>query len=498
MTNVNPPPSHESGAPASGRSVIPPVGAASGAPASGASSSSGTVPSQPEEVRLRVEGFKSLVEDVIEGRFPSDKFLEKLQELGATPGEGRDYLHLLEQRLDQQRRGPAQDEPADDESPTTDQREKTPEGLTESETEEYRARRAEAEAAAQARIEASRKKATESAAWAVLRAKLKQIVPNSREPASSGLSAEDLAELFNIKPSPSESLSLPSHVLALAPHLRELCCANVDDPHVKTTWELRRALASEKTIDNLVDILQVQPLLDPIPRSIWKLIAQDLFVDFEKLHASMDRGYDHNDDPREFAGGFALIKKDSSSARKPLKTESEWSRVFSAWSAGVRMVYRHRSDELAAYQQYITNMFRAVPDPKSAINFDLEVRDRYSKSPFRLDVESNYHFSLLSQLFRASTSSSSLGKRAQSGLSSGQQSKVRTVPCQNWNFGKCSDPCPNRRLHGICSECGLKHRARDNSTCDILLQAKRDAFNKGKSGASGGAGESSSGSAGRA
>lgn len=134
-----------------------------------------------------------------------------------------------------------------------------------------------------------------------------------------GLSADDLAELFDIRRQ-SFSLTLPSSVLALAPHLQDLSGSSMGDPHVEATWKLYRALACQKTLDTLVDLLQIQPLHDPIPHSIWRAIAQDQCVDFEKLHASMDRGYDHNDETRELARGFALVKEDASSACKSLKT----------------------------------------------------------------------------------------------------------------------------------------------------------------------------------
>jgi hypothetical protein len=441
---------------------------------SNAESSNPRPASDVEETRLRVETFKSLVDDVVAGRLPSREFIQKLRDLGASPEEGKDYIAFLEQRLQQQQREP---EPRDTENTGetgTVQRETTPEGLTEAEISDYRARRSAAEAAAHAQDEETRKKAAESAAWAILHAKISQLKPASRNPSSSGLSAEDLAQLLDIgQPSDSSSLTLPSKVLELAPYLGDLSGAGSSDPHVDKTWKLRRALASEKTLDTLVDLMQVQSIPDPIPRSIWKTIAQDQYVDFEKLFASMDRGYDHRDEPREFAGGFALIKKDNASARKPLRSESDWCRVFNAWRAGVCLVYRHRTEELGSYYQYILNMFRASPDPKVAINFDLELRDRYSKCPFRMDNRSEYEVHLLSQLFRASSSSTLLGKRTSSSLSSGQVSKRASTPCQIWNHGKCADPCVNKRLHGTCSECGAKHRARDEPACYILLQAKR-------------------------
>ena len=145
----------------------------------------------------------------------------------------------------------------------------------------------------------------------------------------------------------------------------------------------------------------VQPLSDPIPRSIWKLIAQDHFVDFEKLFASMERGYDHNDEPREFAGGFSLIKKDASSAKRALQSESDWIRVFDAWKTGVILVYKHRASELEFYKRFVLDLFRGAPfDPKVAISFDLEARDRYAKSPFRMDDRNELNIPLFTQIFR--------------------------------------------------------------------------------------------------
>jgi hypothetical protein len=42
--------------------------------------------------------------------------------------------------------------------------------------------------------------------------------------------------------------------------------------------------------------MQHQHLEVPIPRSIWKEIVLDRYVNFERLHASV--GFDHNDTPK--------------------------------------------------------------------------------------------------------------------------------------------------------------------------------------------------------
>jgi hypothetical protein len=78
---------------------------------------------------------------------------------------------------------------------------------------------------------------------------------------------------------------------------------------------------------------------------------------------------------------------------------------------------------------------------------------------------------LLTEMFKPS--SRTLGKRGSSSAAVGSGPKRATVICINWNFGRCSDPCTNRRKHGSCSECGADHRAKDNAPCFTSLQARR-------------------------
>ena len=134
--------------------------------------------------------------------------------------------------------------------------------------------------------------------------------------ATTPLSADDLAKLLRVERSAPQSL--PATVLALAPHLAELLTSTISDPHIEETWKLQQAIGTDKTIDSLVNLMQVQPLVDPIPCSIWCLVIQDHFVDFKKLFALMDKGYDHNDEPRDFGGGYALVKKEQASGKCPL------------------------------------------------------------------------------------------------------------------------------------------------------------------------------------
>jgi hypothetical protein len=113
----------------------------------------------------------------------------------------------------------------------------------------------------------------------------------------------------------------------------------------------------------------------------------------------------------------------------------------------------------------VMDIFHATPsNPTAAINFDVEAHDQYAKQPFHMDGCSHLHLPLLTHLFttaNASSSSSVSHKRAVSPSSVSSTAKRIDVPCHNWNWGRCQDPCPNRRKHGTCCLCGEDHSAKD-------------------------------------
>ncbi|EDR11033.1 uncharacterized protein LACBIDRAFT_316142 [Laccaria bicolor S238N-H82] len=438
-----------------------------------------------EATRQRAQAFETIISDVMDRRSPLSEFGKRLQDAGASPAEAEDYLQQLAQRIEQQRKDKDAEGQSETQSSEQAVRESTPEGLEEAEAVEFHARREALLEEVRVREAADRRTAVDTAAWAVLNAKLSHLAGSqASNKATTLLSADDLAKLLGVKRSAPQSL--PASVLTLAPHLAELSTSSISDPHIEETWKLRQAIGTDKTIDSLVNLMQVQPLTDPIPRSIWRLVIQDHFVDFEKLFASMDKGYDHNDEPHDFGGGYALIKKEQASAKRPLRSESEWARVFGAWSSAVVLVYRHRSSELQGYQCMVTDLFRAVPhDPSIAIAFDVEARDRYAKSPFRMDDRTQLNVPLLARMFQGSGPSSK--KRGNPVALSSPPSKRSSIPCQNWNMGICDAPCPNGRKHGICCECEGQHRAKDEPVCNTLLQARQ------RKGISGGYSESGKG-----
>lgn len=348
---------------------------------------------------------------------------------------------------------------------------------------EFRKAREERLAAAAKEREAIRAKAVEDAAWANLQAKLRMLKADGASAKPSLDSASLLASLLGLDATLApKSASISSTILSQAPHIAALVSSGISDPHIAETFRLRQLFAMEKSFDNLIAILQALLLKEPIACPFWRLIIQDHYVDFAKLFASMDRGYDHNEDAKEFFVGFAIIKKDISSAKRLVTSEADWYRIFDAWAKGVVSLYLHRETELASYREMVVELFRAVPhDPGIAIHFDEDIRSRYAKRPFKMDLKSEVQIPLLSQVFRPEITHRSAKRPSSATL---PNPKHASVPCENWNLGYCSvEPCANRRRHGICSECGANHRAKDNTECTILLQAHcRARFGRGASG----------------
>jgi hypothetical protein len=432
-----------------------------------------------ELVRSVAEKCQDLVNQAVAGFITREQFLERIKDSGASSGEAEDYVEQLSQRL-RQIQSP---ETRRDQSPgrgrsPPPEREQTPDGLVGQEAIDFRAQRdallsAAADHAGRQNEAEKRKAAVESVAWAVLKAKLAQLddPPTVENAHSSDDLPEDLFSFLGL--SRSSPGSIPTSILAVAPHLGKLSSQIKADPHLDETRKYRNTFnKSDQVRDALVNELQLFRLAEPLSRSIWKKIVQDDFVDFEKLYASMERGYDHKDDPKPFTEDFAIVKKDQATAKRTLHTEAEWIRVFSAWESGVVVLFPHRTGELQAYRQIVMELFRATPGrPQLAIHFDLEVRDRYAKKPFHMDDRSELNIPLLAQMFRSSAPALSKGVKHPSSTPT-NSTKRMDVPCRNWNFGKCADPCENRRKHGVCCICGELHRAKDNDQCFTSLKTR--------------------------
>ena len=116
--------------------------------------------------------------------------------------------------------------------------------------------------------------------------------------------------------------------------------------------------------------MQSRYYVDPIPHSIWHTIIQDMYINFEKLYATMNCTCSHQDESKDFVGGFALVRKDVLLSRKMVRTEGEWIRLFEAWRSAVVDLFPHRSSELERYRAMVIKLFCT---DKNKINVVIEM-----------------------------------------------------------------------------------------------------------------------------
>jgi hypothetical protein len=433
-----------------------------------------------EAIRALAEKCDLLVNQVVIGEISQDTFYSRLRETGISPEAATDYTEMMIQRVQSRghhippRQLDPQTPPGSRPSSPFRNRASTPEGLEGDDLLDFRRRRdALLQAQQGPRDNAlSQQEVADAVAWATLRAKIGQLRPPDISLPSTNRSAAQFAESLS-------TLFRDSHAsdsaAVVAPHLARIAGGARNDVHLKKTREIRVLFKSDSFRDSTITNAQLAPLNEPLPRSIWKKIVLEEFVDFTKLFASMDQGYNHYDEPEDFAAGFAIIKKNHLSAKRDVVSEADWIRVFDAWKDGVLLIFPHRATELQGYRRFVMDIFRSTPlNPAAAIRFDRDARDRYAKQPFHMDDRSLLHLPLLTELFAAanssSVSSSTSLKRPRSSSTTTTPSKRSDVPCRNWNWGNCEDPCSNRRKHGCCCICGEEHQAKENAACLAKLQ----------------------------
>ena len=74
-----------------------------------------------------------------------------------------------------------------------------------------------------------------------------------------------------------------------------------------------------------------------------------------------------------------LVQKDQYSAKKSVKHEAKWIRVFTAWKSSVVLLFPHHQQELQSYCEMVVDLFHMAPfDPSVAIQFDVEAQDHYA------------------------------------------------------------------------------------------------------------------------
>lgn len=281
--------------------------------------------SNMEGTRVRAELFRSLLEEVENGRLDATSLSLRLREAGATSDEAKDYLEQLQGNI----RRRQHDAPPENRANASDNQEDP---------------------------DVTPNQSADAVIWAQLRQKLGEIGRSAGEGTNEpAIGLGDLAKILEF--TRPHSVAIPADVLVEAPHLQDYLRTTQAESHIERTWKLRQSYATEKASDAIIDLMQRQPMPDPLPRSIWKDIILDKYVEFEKLFAGMDRGYDHDDEPKDFGGGYAIVKRDHFRARRPVQSESEWTRVARSWKHGVELLYPHRKAELDTYLEIIEELF---------------------------------------------------------------------------------------------------------------------------------------------
>jgi hypothetical protein len=348
-----------------------------------------TAPDEAELIRVWTENCQRLVEAAVSGRTSVDAFLDFLNETGVSPEEAQDYVDQVFQRHSQQGAPGPPPLPAD-----------------------------------QALAPPNPINAADALAWAVLQAKFNQLQGIGSHPAPSPSSTLLTDEVANFLGIPNSKGAIPAAVLAKAPHLAELAISVEADAHLEKTQELLTVFSPQATQEALVNKAQFASVAVPLPRTIWRKIILDHFVDFEKLFISMEKGYDHHDDPKDFGAGYTLVKKEQAFSKLKLRSKADWLCVFDAWSDGTSFFFHHRERELQVYRSIVSDLFHAAPNnAQVAIEFDVEVRDKYTWKPFHLDDRAQLNLPLLTQMFHGPSSilsSCSTNKCAAPSPSSGQ------------------------------------------------------------------------------
>ncbi|KAG6815113.1 hypothetical protein H0H87_004937, partial [Tephrocybe sp. NHM501043] len=290
---------------------------------------------------------QNLLNRAVESDMEPNEFLLSLRKIGITANKAVNYVDEYEQRMEIKRGKAWETTPRPNESLGG---ERPPE------------------------IEQNQvNKHIDDAAWAALHAKL-EAAGQQRPPESPERRVRIDIVLDDEQDNHASVPSFSKAILALTPHLGNLSLTTVNsDPFIEKSHRLKAAFTSKKSINLLIDRAQLERLIDPISQSVWKKIILDRYVDFEHLYVTFEKGYDHNDETKDFNEEFAIVKKDLFTKKKSVTSESDWLRLFDAWKAAVLVFYRHQDDELSVYREYVVKIFCSSPSPSSAILFDREV-----------------------------------------------------------------------------------------------------------------------------
>ncbi|KAJ3744570.1 hypothetical protein EV360DRAFT_90142 [Lentinula raphanica] len=209
---------------------------------------------QHESVGTVSSRCQKVVDDANAGRITSVEARRKLESEGISGEVLQSYLVQLQRLPEGSGRAPD----LEDNNPVD--RGRTPEGLDEDQSREFRRRRAEIIGRAQEVGGDSSQGGTQAGVG---------VPTNERNPA---------APESNKEPFLSDSSVLAQQLKAIE---RLVGATSTGDPHVDETLRTKRVYLGEQNMDALIDLFQSQLLTDPLPRSLWRLILKDEYVSFE-------------------------------------------------------------------------------------------------------------------------------------------------------------------------------------------------------------------------
>ncbi|THU92526.1 hypothetical protein K435DRAFT_800410 [Dendrothele bispora CBS 962.96] len=165
-----------------------------------------------------------------------------------------------------------------------------------------------------------------------------------------------------------------------------------------------------------VDSLHVNSVTDPLPSQLLKLMVEDKYVDFDKVHGAIGQSSSvaFYDDPKDFLGDLKLLRSDQLICKLAVVTEAQWLRTYDAW--------------LASSVSFVV-LILLVP---------LELTKRFMSVMLAVHLSWSMIPSTFLCSLHASPSLLSAGvKRSQGTPAAVSSSKRSKSICENWNLDFC-------------------------------------------------------------
>ena len=228
----------------------------------------------------------------------------------------------------------------------------------------------------------------------------------------------------------------------------------IHDPVLRKIDELRREISSKPRADILFFIDQVPH--DPFPDSVWYNIACLRYVNLAKcLDANVAAAHDT---ASERIGSF-LITTDAR-PKVPISSFEVWTLAWRKYSHAVEQVYPIIRDYniLRIYEDHIMELSQSYGREAWPAIYAYDC-DRRNKAVAHRDYNlSQPDPPCLNKHLREAQSRNAGGPNRDKQSTNNRSGPIRAgEKCNNWNDGRCAEPCTNKRTHA-CTICGGNHR----------------------------------------